>query len=315
MVQLKSDGLAKPYRRAYVEISNICNLKCSFCPEVERKQQVMSPESFTTIAQQLEGLVDEVCLHLMGEPLNHPDLASIVQVCGQYKLPINLTTNGVLLMGQRKDLLLDPIVRQVNISVHSFEANFPSREVGPYMERVLNFAAEAGIHRPDLYINLRLWDQQPDSGPAPTNARIRHLLQERFAVDLSPASINIKRRKQVRLSGRLSVHFDSRFTWPSMDLPVRSQQGFCHGLGSHFGIHADGSVVPCCLDKEAVINLGNSFRTSLANILSGPRAQRMRTGFDQGVLTEDLCQRCPFIARFDGKASRLRLARGPSSSG
>ncbi|MEN9833948.1 MAG: hypothetical protein RL011_141 [Pseudomonadota bacterium] len=296
------------YRRAYVEISNICNLQCHFCPEVERQKQVMTAEQFATLAPQLATLVDEVCLHLMGEPLNHPELASIIDICTKSRLPINLTTNGVLLNGARKDLLLSPIVRQVNISVHSFEANFPTRDVDPYLERILSFADEAERLRPDLYINLRLWDLKVGDEPAPNNQRIREILVERFGVDLSPASINIKRRKQARLRGRLSAHFDSRFIWPSLALPKRSEQGFCHGLGSHFGIHANGTVVPCCLDKEAVINLGNSFREPLNDILGSDRAERIRSGFQSGVLREELCQKCPFIARFDKKATKLRAA-------
>ncbi len=294
------------YRRAYVEISNICNLQCHFCPEVERQKQVMTARQFAALAPQLVGLVDEVCLHLMGEPLNHPELAAIIGICADLNLPINLTTNGVLLTGARRELLLSPIVRQINVSVHSFEANFPTREVDPYLERILSFADEAERTRPELYINLRLWDLRPGDSPAPSNERIRSILTSRYGVDLSPAAIDIKRRKQVRLRGRLSAHFDSRFVWPSLTLPKRSESGFCHGLGSHFGIHADGTVVPCCLDKEAVINLGNTFDTPLEQILSSDRAELIRSGFSAGVLHEDLCQKCPFISRFDRKAKRLK---------
>lgn len=268
----------------------------------------MTAEQFATLAPQIAPLVDEVCLHLMGEPLNHPELASIIDICTRARLPINLTTNGVLLTGSRKDLLLSPILRQVNISVHSFEANFPTREVDPYLERILSFADEAEKVRPDLYINLRLWDLKVGDEPAPSNQRIRAILEDRYKVDLSPAAINIKRRKQARLRGRLSAHFDSRFVWPSPALPKRSEQGFCHGLSSHFGIHANGTVVPCCLDKEAVINLGNSFTQPLNDILGSDRAERIRSGFQLGVLREELCQKCPFIARFDKKAKKLHAA-------
>jgi radical SAM protein with 4Fe4S-binding SPASM domain len=297
--------MPKTYRRANVEISNICNLKCSFCPEVERGKQVMQPEAFDQLAAQLSPLVDEVCLHLMGEPLNHPRFSEFIAACARHELPVNLTTNGLLLQGQRREWALHATVRQVNISVHSFEANFGLRDVGPYMERVFQFTREALARRPDLYINLRLWDLTDPASLNETNAAIRQHIEQEFDCDLSQLKVDIRRRKNLPLKGRIYLHFDSRFTWPSPALPTLSQTGFCHGLSNHFGVHADGTVVPCCLDKEAVINLGNVGTQSLVDILQSPRAESIRQGFARGERREDLCQRCPFIERFAGKARKL----------
>lgn len=297
--------MVQTYRRANVEISNICNLQCSFCPEVERTKHVMTPQQFQQLAPQLAPLVDEVCLHLMGEPLNHPQFAEFVSACERHNLPINLTTNGMLLTGERRALALRPIVRQVNISVHSFEANFGLRDVGPYMERVFKFTRAALEQRPDLYINLRLWDLKDSTTLTSTNAAIRQAIETEFQLSLANLQVDLRRRKNVPLTGRIYLHFDSRFTWPSPTLPKRAETGFCYGLSNHFGVHADGTVVPCCLDKEASIPLGNAFEQSLTEILEGERATRMRKGFATGQLVEDLCQRCPYISRFDSKARKL----------
>jgi radical SAM protein with 4Fe4S-binding SPASM domain len=305
--------MPKAYRRANVEISNICNLKCSFCPEVERQKQVMQPESFDQLAEQLAPLVDEVCLHLMGEPLNHPRFAEFIAACARHELPVNLTTNGLLLHGTRREWALHPTVRQVNISVHSFEANFGPRDVSAYMERVFQFTREALEKRPDLYINLRLWDLTDPSSLNETNAAIRQHIENEFHIDLSSLKVDIRRRKNLPLAGRIYLHFDSRFTWPAPSLPVISRSGFCHGLSNHFGIHADGTVVPCCLDKEAVINLGNVGEQKLLDILQSTRAESIRQGFARGERVEDLCQRCPFIDRFASKARKLTSQRSQSS--
>jgi len=294
------------YRRAYIEISNVCNLQCSFCPEVERPKQVLSPEAFCRIADQLPGLVDEVCLHLMGEPLGHPQLAAIVTACAERNLPINLTTNGMLLHGARLDLVLLPIVRQLNISVHSFEANFGVKDVELYMQRVIRCCRAALASRPDLYINLRLWDLGEPTHLSSTNVAIRECLEREFAVDLVALKVDLRRRKNCALAGRIYLHFDSRFDWPSPQLPQRSTTGFCHALTGHFGIHADGTVVPCCLDKEARLALGNLQEAPLEKLLTGERATRMRAGFARGELVEDLCQKCTFVSRFDRKAKRLQ---------
>jgi MoaA/NifB/PqqE/SkfB family radical SAM enzyme len=296
----------KPYKRAYVEISNVCNLKCSFCPEVERDKRLMDAPSFRALAVQIAPLADEVCLHLMGEPLGHPSFDEIVGVCAELGLPVNLTTNGMLLNQQRRKTLLHPIVRQVNISVHSFEANFGEADPRSYLARIFAFTHEALATRPDPYINYRLWDLTEPLGQTDQNARVRELVEREFGVRLSDFAVDLRRKKGYRVTGRLYVNFDSRFEWPSLRGEIRATEGFCHGLTSHFGVHADGTLVPCCLDKEAAVPLGDTRSTPLAELLEGPRAARVRNGFAGGRLVEDLCQRCPFIERFDGKARRRR---------
>jgi radical SAM protein with 4Fe4S-binding SPASM domain len=110
-----------------------------------------------------------------------------------------------------------------------------------------------------------------------------------------------RRRKSHRLKGRLYLHFDSRFVWPDLKNQILQTKGFCHGLTGHFGIHADGTVVPCCLDHNADIPLGNAFETPIEDILNAPRATKIREGFARGELVEDLCKRCGYINRFNSR--------------
>ena len=293
--------MPKKYKRINIEISNICNLQCSFCPEVHREKKVMSEALFRKIMAQVGPLTEEVCLHLMGEPLGHPQLSEFVDICGEYQVPVNLTSNGTLLNERRKEILLRPIVRQVNFSVHSFEANFGERDVLPYLSKVFAFTREAFEKHPDLYINYRIWDLQDSISLTATNARIRTAIEEEYGFKLDAASIDLRRRKSYRITGRLYLNLDSRFVWPSPTAPFRSENGFCHGLSNHFGIHADGVVVPCCLDKEAVLKLGDAQSQPITEILAGNRAQKIARGFERKKCVEDLCQRCDFIKRFDSK--------------
>lgn len=289
------------FDRIYVEISNICNLQCDFCPPVLRNKKVMSIESFEKIVSQIQGKTKEICLHLMGEPLGHPHLKEILDICSQHQVKVNFTTNGVLLNHQKVELLLNPIVRQVNISIHSFEANHKEKDVTPYMEKVFSFVDLAFEKRPDLYVNYRIWDLADPLSLSPKNALIRKMIEEKYNFDFSKLKIDIRRVKGYKVLNRLYVNFDSRFEWPSMNQPIRSEKGFCHALKHHIGIHADGTVVPCCLDKEAVMGLGNCLETGINSILDGEKASQMRMGFLNKVLTESLCQRCDFAKRFDRK--------------
>ncbi len=285
-------------KRIYVEISNICNLQCSFCPEVERPAKEISLAAFQETIEKIRPHTEEIYLHLMGEPLGHSRFGELLAICDEKGMPVKITSNGTLLNPTNMELLLKPIVKQVNISLHSFPDNFPGRSVSGYMGKIFKFLDLVTTQRPDLYINLRLWDLDQDQAGRPENEDLRFAIEQAFNVNLAKIQPDVRRRKGVVVKGRISVHFDSRFVWPALKEPLLSQKGRCQGLKSHVGIHADGTVVPCCLDKEAVLTLGNIHQKSLSEILQSERAVAMREGFARGDLVEDLCRRCQFVERF-----------------
>lgn len=289
--------MPKRFKKIYIEISNVCNLQCTFCPEVVRGKKFMEPALFKATAASAAPLTDVVCFHLMGEPLLHPEFESYLNVCGELGLRVELTTNGVLLDDKRAEFLMNPVLKQVNFSLQSFEANFPDRDNTEYLERIFRFTRRALQERPSLYINYRLWNEGA-AGAQASNERMLEKIRKGLDASFEPRG-DVHHQKGVHIRGRAYIHRDVRFEWPHPSQPVRSEKGFCHGLSSHIGILADGTVVPCCLDKEGVINLGNCGSSRLTQIIDGTRAKRIRRGFKNRILIEDLCKKCTFISRFD----------------
>lgn len=291
-------GVSQPrFSKVHIEISNVCNLQCSFCPEVVREKKLMDPPLFRRVLEQVAPLAEQVALHLVGDPLVHPKLAELVDIAGELGSRIFFVTNGTLLREDKAELLLRPAFRQVNFSLHSFGDNFPGKDPGPYLERIFAFTERAFEERPDLYVNYRLWNLDDTRGSGEKNREILRRIEERFAWRFD-REVDVRRKKNCLVKNRLFLHFDTEFTWPALDLPVLGTSGTCYGLRSHFGILADGTVVPCCLDKEGAIPLGSLVNTPLADILGGERARRMLKGFHERKLVEDLCQRCQYIERF-----------------
>jgi len=263
----------------------------------------MEPALFREAATAAAPLTDVVCFHLMGEPLLHPHFESYLNFCGTLGLRVELTTNGTLLDEKRAETLMNPALSQINFSLQSFESNFPERDNSSYLQRLFDFTLRAIRDRPDLYINYRLWNEGAP-GAIASNDRMLVKIRQGLQTDFE----DIQGKKSVHIRGRIYLHKDVRFEWPHPSQPVRSTSGFCHGLSSHIGILADGTVVPCCLDKEGVINLGNCGSSRLTQILDGPRAKTIRNGFRNRILVEDLCKKCTFISRFDGNAHRMKNA-------
>jgi len=283
------------FKKIYLEISNICNVQCSFCPVVEKDKKVMNVEEFEATLKEVAPRAEIVCLHLLGEPLAHPKFSEILEVCERYNTQIDLTTNGILIRRHQERILDSRCVRQVNFSIQAFKDNFPDRDLAPYLLPLFEFAQSAHELRPELYINFRLWNQQSNDSD---NEEVFQKIESHFNIAIN-RKVETGAIKSKRIWNRLYLHFDSRFEWPSFSLPHQGTRGRCYGTVNHIGIHADGTVVPCCLDKNGAINLGNVKEQSLLDILNSERFVKMRDGFLNGVLVETFCQHCSFITRFD----------------
>lgn len=283
------------FKRVYLEISNICNIQCSFCPVVERDKKIMSIEEFKTNLKQIKPFTEEICLHLMGEPLAHPKIKEILQICDHEKIKIMITTNGLLIKRYQDILLEVNCVRQINFSLQSFKDNFPHKDLRQYLMPILGFSLLAHEKKPEMYINYRLWNYDIDRGE---NEEIYQEIEKFYDIEVK-RKVDVGNIKSKRIWNRVYLHFDSRFEWPSFDLPNLGDKGRCHGMTSHIGVHADGTVVPCCLDKESNINLGNIYETDFKSIIESKRAMAMTKGFEEGKLVESFCQHCSFIKRFD----------------
>ncbi len=296
----------KRFSKVNIEISNICNLQCSFCPEVIRTKKLMDESLFEKVIREVAPLTEQVCFHLMGEPLVHPKLERFLEICAQETVPVNLVSNGVLLTDKRAELLLHPIVRQVNFSLHSFNDNYPDKDHDDYLEKIFKFTERAFEKRPDLYINFRLWNlprvNEIENPVQQKNRSMLNKIEKRFdslIANRLDLDFDVRLQKSYKVKNRLYLHFDTEFVWPSLDLPTLGTRGTCKGLINHFGVLVDGTVVPCCLDKEAKIPLGSALELPIPEILESPRAKEILKGFRERRLVEELCQKCQYIQRFN----------------
>ena len=274
------------YSRVYVEITNICNRACTFCPGTKREKRRITVDEFSHVLDKLKGVTEYIYLHVMGEPLTHPDLPELICLASERGFKCAITTNGTLL-SKRGDELLDSPIYKVNISVHSFESGTREEYLG-YINSCIDFADAAS--RRGILTVLRLWNRGYDEG---RNIDTLAMLKERFADGEWREG-----ERGARIRHKLHLEYGDRFDWPDTEKDVLGDQVFCHGLGDHFGILVDGRVVPCCLDREAAIELGNVYESELSDILSSERAEKMREGFKCKRAVEDLCRKCGYARRF-----------------
>lgn len=299
----------KKYKKVYVEITNICNLKCSFCPDTKRQSKYMTKEEFVHVIKEIKPFTDYVYFHLMGEPLLNPELESFISICAINDIKVNLTTNGTLLKKNKPILLNTPGLRKVSISLHSFEANREGIALEEYLGEAVSFAKEASAR--GIICEFRLWNTGGEGITAGNslNGTIIEALnlaftfgEENSKADLEPDLYKgLVLRQNTKLADRVFLHLAQRFEWPDLDRADPTEAVFCYGLRDQFGILVDGTVVPCCLDSEGNIPLGNIFEQSLKDILDSPRACGIYDGFTARTAVEDLCRRCGYAERHKRK--------------
>lgn len=276
----------KRFQKIYLEISNVCNLSCAFCPGTRRSPHIMTEPEFSSLLSKLRPYTDFLYFHLMGEPLLHPQLARFLELAGEEGFRVILTTNGTLLKKQQNVLLSSPALHKVNISLHAFEANDLSVPFDTYLEECFAFGKAAEAQKIVVY---RLWN---NGGKDTMNNRILSQMHNHFPAPWKTES------RGIRIGERVYLEYGDKFDWPDLTAPDGGETCFCYGLRDQIGILCDGTVVPCCLDHEGDIPLGNLHREDLASILESPRAQAIYRGFSGKKATENLCRRCGYARRF-----------------
>lgn len=274
------------YARAYVEITNLCNMHCSFCHGHSRPPRRMTEAEFSRVLEQLTGKTGYVYYHLMGEPLTHPLLPRFLEMAFSRGFRSVITTNGTLLKSRGEELLRTGI-HKVSVSLHSFEEGSEAAERA-YLGEVAAFAEQASSL--GTIVSLRLWNRGLDGG---RNDRIYEFFRTYFAEDEW-----VENTRGIRIRDKLHMEWGDRFAWPDSEADDMGEEVFCYGLRDHFGILSDGSVVPCCLDSEGAITLGNVYTENLDEILASPRARAIHDGFSCRRAVEPLCRRCGYARRF-----------------
>ena len=258
----------------------------------------MSLEFFESIVKQSKKFTNEIACHVVGDPLTLSNLEQYLDIIHKYKMRAMLTSSGYFMKKHSYETLFHPCVKQINISLNAFNKNDTSFTFEQYIKPILDFCHEKVKRKEESFINLRMWNLDEVMSEKDFNIELFDRLNSEFLVDLKLENLNPKEKKSIRLDYKVLLHFDNYFEWPSLANRNYSH-GTCQGLNSHIGILANGTVIPCCLDNDAVITLGDLKVESLEEVLIGRRAREMRDGFKMSQCSEELCLKCSYKDRFN----------------
>lgn len=283
------------FKKVYIEITNVCNLKCRFCPETNRNKMFMSAETFEKIIKKIYKSTNLVYLHVKGEPLLHNDLDKILKILEKYNLKTNITTNGTLLKNKLDIIKNSSSVRGVNISLHSITQNNMNED--EYLESVFSSVNELD----NKIISYRLWNLKTLKENEINDKIIRGI--EKY-YSLSNLREKLSENESVKIKENVFINQDIEFTWPDINQEVIIEKGRCLALKEQIAILVDGTVVSCCLDNNGDIKLGNIVEESLEDILNKPKSKEIKNNFENRIITCKLCKTCGFLKRLEEKRKK-----------
>lgn len=282
------------FNKIYIEITNICGLQCTFCPTKIDKPNTMDLIFFENILIQVKKLTKVITFHMFGDPLTLSNLESYLDLTSKHELKVEITTTGFFLNNFDLNLFLHPAIRQINFSLNSYNKNEMRISLEDFLKpifQICDLKIKMKIHS---FINLRLWNRDKENSANKFNIKVLELISNKFDILLE----EIPSSKQIRLENQILLNFDNYFEWPNIN-STHESNGYCQGLSSHFGILSNGTVVPCCLDANGIVNLGNLKNECLDNILKNEKTQHIINGFKNGIANEKLCKKCTYKNKFN----------------
>lgn len=283
------------FKKIYIEITNVCNLNCKFCPETNRKKETMSVKNFKKIIRKIHSYTNLVCLHVKGEPLLHNQLDGIFQILENYNLKANITTNGTLIKEKLEIIKKSKAVRQINFSIHSITQNeIKNKE---YLQNIFESVEELQ----NIIISYRLWNLE-NIKENNINKNIIESIEKFYNIgNLKQQLID---KEFVKVKENIFINQDEEFTWPDINKKTIIKSGRCLALKEQIAILVDGTVVPCCLDNNGDIPLGNILEESLEDILKKTKSRAIKKNFENSIITCKLCETCGFLQRLENKRKR-----------
>lgn len=283
------------FHKVYIELTNICGLKCSFCPPKNKPSDTIGLDKFEHILKEINPYTNDIALHVVGDPLVINNLDEYFELILKFNLKAHITTSGYYLSEKFFKTLISPCVKQVNFSLNSFNKNDLTITFEDYIKPIVQFCKYKNVHKKDIFVNLRLWNLDEFNTENDYNNMVfEYLTDQHFKFDLA----NCDFKTPFRIDNKVLIHFDSYFEWPSLNSKHDNSDGYCHGLSKQIAILVDGTVVPCCLDNDGIIDLGNIHEERLAKILASQRSQNIIEGFKKDIAVEELCKKCTYKKRF-----------------
>jgi MoaA/NifB/PqqE/SkfB family radical SAM enzyme len=319
-----------PFKRIHVELTNVCDFNCVFCPKslMTRRYGYMDEGLARRIITDIRtyGLAEKITFHVMGEPTLHPKFFSLLDHAASEGMPVGLTTNGGGLGGRIGAGLLDRPLHQVDVSLQTpDEISFALRKAknltfDRFLNGIVAFFSAYRERHPQTIFKFRFLNTtipvktiEKKNGPVRVISSTRDLrtvlgewVKRIYAAvgepseKWGPALARVNRLVSykwnvVEILPRVFFETYLLADWGHAfnDGAVKpAWAGFCDGMRDHFAILHNGDVTLCCVDFNGKTVIGNLKEVSIKDVLSSEILAQIMRGFERYRLVHPYCRHC-----------------------
>lgn len=248
----------------------------------------MPLELFEKVCKEAAPLTQMITLHVLGDPCKLKNLNRYLSTAKRFSLKVDLVTSGAYL--HDFETLLQDVIYQISISLDAGLDAHNKINQHRYIQKILEFCRYKFKKNSEVFLNLRIQDSTLDKH----QNLIKPFLESFECVSLE----GLKSQGRVRLFKKSFLNIQKTFKWPNLNaqnpLNQESKIPYCYGLIKQVAILSNGVVVPCCMDTQANISLGDLNHMPLKDILNSQKAMAIKTHFLKGEALELLCKNCSY---------------------
>ena len=246
---------------------------------------------FEKILSEIRGRVRIVSLHVLGDPLCVANLHEYINIAKQYNINLDIVSSGVYLQREKFEILCSENIHQISFSLDSvydknneksllkkYEKSNIHEAREQYFNMIYDFYSYLRAKNNNTFVNLRIFGNHDYS----------HILEVYKDYELD------SKKRRIRLDYRFFLRFGKKFSWNNKGQIHRNSKPYCHASITQLSILSNGIVVPCCIDCDATMRLGDLQNQSFKEILDSKIFNDFNHSQMHCVNLPDKCLSCDF---------------------
>jgi len=308
-------NLLENARYVFLEVTNHCNFRCSFCPQAisTRPPEHMDTTLATTLIKQLYnvGYKGNLYFHLLGEPFLHPEIFKIVEYASRRMPRSILFTNGSLLTTRNIESVFDASPYELMISMQlvdegSFKLKGSSMSWDRYASGIRKAIEYKLTHDTPTLLRISVGMRKEDAvypdddyfpriSPETFRENILRLFSGIQCLDLQQIQnilADIPFRSSLEIASGVFVSVKPMGNWLRLYREEITKRGYCPHVGKEFGVLSNGNLVLCHLDYDGKTAFANARESKLRNIFQNSAiCQTIEKFCAEGIVPKN-CQHC-----------------------
>ena len=284
-----------------VEPSSLCNLKCPQCTvgadELTRDQGLLDFETYRRLLNEIGDNIFYLMLFNQGEPFLHLRLLDFIRLAKEKNIYVSISTNGHFLenegdvrqlMESGLDMLIISLDGADKQTYSKYRTGGDFQKVIEGLQTLFRIKIEMQQRSPEIALQFLVMRHNQDQVP------LMKVLAARYGIRrllLKSVQVEDVAAAQKFLPADESFH---RYELSDARLELKANlNAACPRLWTSTVLLSDGSIAPCCFDKDGDYPMGTiTCDSTFTHLWRSPDYQRFRKRILKRRHSVEICRNC-----------------------